>query len=151
MERYQGPAIDFEPSYKEVITFFKNVGSYFTWEADPWYETCKSWAETCYIHAGISGAEMTFQGPDAQAFMSRLCMNNVTKWKPGRNKHLVMLDEEGHIAAHCLSMKDDDNTYRITAALPFALLPISLICTKCYIIYTEGVTSLMRSITLFAL
>lgn len=124
MERYQGPSIDFEPSYKDVLTFFKNIGSYFTWEADPWYETCKSWAESCYIHAGISGAEITFHGPDAQAFLSKLCMNNITKWKAGRNKHLVMLDEEGLIAAHCLSMKDNDNTYRITAALPFAAMKL---------------------------
>ena len=35
-----------------------------------------------------------------------------------------MLDEEGLIAAHCLSMKDDDNTYRITAALPFAAMKL---------------------------
>lgn len=41
-----------------------------------------------------------------------------------KNKHLVMLDEEGLIAAHCLSMKDDDNTYRITAALPFAAMKL---------------------------
>ena len=48
-----------------------------------------------YIHAGISGAEITFQGKDAQAFLSKLCMNNISKWKNGKNKHLVMLDEEG--------------------------------------------------------
>lgn len=124
MGRYEGPSIDFEPSYNDVTFFFKNIGSYFTWEADPWYETCKSWEESCYIHAGISGAEITFQGADAQAFMSKLCMNNVMKWKAGRNKHLVMLDEDGLIAAHCLSMKDDDNTYRITAALPFAAIKL---------------------------
>lgn len=124
MERYQGPSIDFEPSYKDVLTFFKNIGSYYTWEADPWYETCKSWAESCYIHAGISGAEIKFHGPDAQAFLSKLCMNCIMKWKAGRNKHLVMLDEEGLIAAHCLGMKDNDQTYRITAALPFAAMKL---------------------------
>ena len=124
MEDYIGARVDYEPKYKDVLTYFQNIGNLYTWEADPWYETCKSWAETCYIHAGISGAEITFQGKDAQAFLSKLCMNNISKWKNGKNKHLVMLDEEGLIAAHCLSMKDDDNTYRITAALPFAAMKL---------------------------
>lgn len=124
MEDYIGARVDYEPKYKDVLTYFQNIGNLYTWEADPWYETCKSWAETCYIHAGISGDEITFQGKDAQAFLSKLCMNNISKWKNGKNKHLVMLDEEGLIAAHCLSMKDDDNTYRITAALPFAAMKL---------------------------
>ena len=124
MKDYIGARVDYEPKYKDVLTYFQNIGNLYTWEADPWYETCKSWAETCYIHAGISGDEITFQGKDAQAFLSKLCMNNISKWKNGKNKHLVMLDEEGLIAAHCLSMKDDDNTYRITAALPFAAMKL---------------------------
>lgn len=94
MEDYIGARVDYEPKYKDVLTYFQNIGNLYTWEADPWYETCKSWAETCYIHAGISGAEITFQGKDAQAFLSKLCMNNISKWKNGKNKHLVMLDEE---------------------------------------------------------
>ena len=123
-KRYTGPTVDFEPEYKDVQTYFQNIGNLYTWEVDPWYETCRSWAETCYIHAGISGTEITFQGNDAEEFFSKLCMNDVKKWKVGRNKHLVMLDEEGLIAAHCLSMKDDENTYRITAALPFAAMKL---------------------------
>ena len=94
MEDYIGARVDYEPKYKDVLTYFQNIGNLYTWEADPWYETCKSWAETCYIHAGISGAEITFQGKDAQAFLSKLCMNNISKWKNGKIKHLVMLDEE---------------------------------------------------------
>ena len=94
MEDYIGARVDYEPKYKDVLTYFQNIGNLYTWEADPWYETCKSWAETCYIHAGISGAEITFQGKDAQAFLSKLCMNNISKWKNGKNKHLVMHDEE---------------------------------------------------------
>ena len=94
MEEYIGARVDYEPKYKDVLTYFQNIGNLYTWEADPWYETCKSWAESCYIHAGISGAEITFQGKDAQAFLSKLCMNNISKWKNGKNKHLVMLDEE---------------------------------------------------------
>ena len=94
MEDYIGARVDYEPKYKDVLTYFQNIGNLYTWEADPWYETCKSWAETCYIHAGISVAEITFQGKDAQAFLSKLCMNNISKWKNGKNKHLVMHDEE---------------------------------------------------------
>lgn len=57
MEDYIGARVDYEPKYKDVLTYFQNIGNLYTWEADPWYETCKSWAETCYIHAGISGDE----------------------------------------------------------------------------------------------
>lgn len=53
MEDYIGARVDYEPKYKDVLTYFQNIGNLYTWEADPWYETCKSWAETCYIHAGI--------------------------------------------------------------------------------------------------
>lgn len=77
MEDYIGARVDYEPKYKDVLTYFQNIGNLYTWEADPWYETCKSWAETCYIHAGISGAEITFQGKDSQAFLSKLCMNSL--------------------------------------------------------------------------
>ena len=58
MEDYIGARVDYEPKYKDVLTYFQNIGNLYTWEADPWYETCKSWAETCYIHAGISGDEL---------------------------------------------------------------------------------------------
>ena len=124
MKRYEGPTVDFEPMFGDVKTYFQNINSLYTWEADPWFETCKSWEESCYIHAGISGAEITFNGPDAQAFVSKLAVNNVFNWKAGRCKHLVQLDEEGLIQAHCLAMKDADDTYRITASLPFAAMAL---------------------------
>ena len=47
MEDYIGARVDYEPKYKDVLTYFQNIGNLYTWEADPWYETCKSWAETC--------------------------------------------------------------------------------------------------------
>ncbi len=88
MEKYTGSAIDYEPKHKDVLTYFHNIGSLYTWEGDPWYVTCKSWAETCYIHAGISGPEIMFQGDDAQAFLSKLCMNNVSKWREIGRAHV---------------------------------------------------------------
>mgnify|MGYP003428343954 CR=1 FL=1 len=41
MEDYIGARVDYEPKYKDVLTYFQNIGNLYTWEADPWYETCK--------------------------------------------------------------------------------------------------------------
>ena len=42
MKDYIGARVDYEPKYKDVLTYFQNIGNLYTWEADPWYETCKS-------------------------------------------------------------------------------------------------------------
>ena len=36
MEDYIGARVDYEPKYKDVLTYFQNIGNLYTWEADPW-------------------------------------------------------------------------------------------------------------------
>ncbi len=111
----QRGGLDFEPAYgdgqKIAHIFTKSI----TWEGDPWYEVGESYFNSSYIHAGLSGAEETFSGPDAAKLLSDTNINNVYKWKAGKCKHLVALTPDGLVANHALFMKDDDNTFRTTA------------------------------------
>ena len=118
------PAIDYVPAYPDVHTYANLFGRMLTWEGDPWIEADLARFESSYIHAGISGFEHTFKGPDAQKLLSDASINNVYKWKPGRCKHLVMLDEGGLVASHALFMRDDEETFRITAGVEFPLVKL---------------------------
>ncbi len=124
-KRWEGPRCDYEPLYSDSLWRFYCAGRNVTWEGDPWYETDKSWFESSYIHAGISGPETTYSGPDAAKLLSDTCMNDVYKWKAGTCKHLVQLDKEGLIGNHALFMKDADDAYRTTAGCPFPVLPVA--------------------------
>ncbi len=64
-KRWEGPRSEYEPLYADSLWRFYCCGREVTWEGDPWYETDKSWFEGSYIHAGISGPETTYSGPDA--------------------------------------------------------------------------------------
>lgn len=83
------------------------------WEIDGWQAESMSWKESCYIHSGISGNMFQLTGPDAQKLLSIMAMNNVYKWKDGFSKHLVFLDEKGFIRNHKLTIRDNENSYRI--------------------------------------
>jgi len=106
---------NFEPQQVDVQKYTHQFGRVLTWEADPWYDVCRSWYETCYIHAGISGFENTISGPDAQKLLSDVSINDVMKWGINRNKHLVMCDENGLILNHALFMRDGEQAFRTTA------------------------------------
>lgn len=125
-ELYNGPRIDYEPLYTDVHRIGEIAGKKVTWEGDPWYEVGKSWFETCYINAGISGPEMTYKGPDAQKMLSDACINDVYNWEIGKCKHLVQLDQEGLIANHGLYMRDSEDSFRATATCPFPVTPMAL-------------------------
>ena len=34
MEDYIGARVDYEPKYKDVLTYFQNIGNLYTWEAE---------------------------------------------------------------------------------------------------------------------
>lgn len=103
------------PDYPEVARALFKGGKPVVWEGDPWYEVGESYFESAYIHAGLSGKEETFRGPDAVKLISDCSINNVYKWKPNRCKHLVALTPEGLVANHALFMKDSDTSFRTTA------------------------------------
>lgn len=114
-ELWNGPRMDFEPQYNDVYTHGNIMGKHITWSGDGWEEVGRSYFEASYIHAGISGPQTTYSGPDAEKLLSYCSINDVTKWKAGKCKHLVNLTPEGLIANHALFLKDDDQTFRTTA------------------------------------
>lgn len=112
----------FEPQQRDVVRYAHKSGIVTTWEGDGWYDECRSWFETSYIHGGISGFQFTISGPDAQKLLSDLSINNVYKWKIGGCKHLVMCNEEGLILNHALYMRDSEDVFRTTAGTPDPVL-----------------------------
>ena len=92
------------PSFPELLP----------WEIDNWQEESMSWKETCYVHAGISGNWFRVSGPDAQELLSYMAINNVFKWKIGSSKHLVFCDEQGYILNHKLTIREAEDSFRIT-------------------------------------
>lgn len=120
----KNPMASVEPLYTDVYKYTNLMCKQVTWEGDPWYEVGQSYFESSYIHAGLSGPEETFHGPDAAKLLSDGSINNVYKWKNGKCKHLVALTPDGLVANHALFLKDDDNTYRTTAgcSVPYLML-----------------------------
>ena len=111
----RNPMLAVEPLYDDVYKFTNLMCKQITWEGDPWYEVGQSYFESCYIHAGLSGPEETFRGPDAAKLLSDCSINNVYKWKTGKCKHLVALTPDGLVANHALFFKDGKDTFRTTA------------------------------------
>lgn len=111
----KNPVLDVEPLYADAYKYGFIMGKHITWEGDPWYEVGRSYFESSYIHAGLSGLEETFRGPDAVKLLSDSNINNVYKWKAGKCKHLVALTPDGFVANHALFMKDSDECFRTTA------------------------------------
>lgn len=107
--------MEFEPVYTGDTRITTIFGKRITWECDPWYEVGESYFNSSYIHAGLSGIEETFQGPDAAKLLSDCSINNVYKWKAGKCKHLVALTPDGLVANHALFFKDADDSFRTTA------------------------------------
>lgn len=105
----------FEPQQVDVQKYSHQFGRIFTWEAESWYDVCRSWYETSYIHAGISGFENTISGPDAQRLLSEVSINDVYTWGIGRCKHLVMCDDNGLIQNHALFMRTGEDSFATTA------------------------------------
>lgn len=56
--------LDAEPFYPDVYKYGNFMLKHVTWEGDPWQEVGESYFKSAYIHAGLSGIEETFQGPN---------------------------------------------------------------------------------------
>lgn len=106
--------LDVEPWYSDA-KYTHIMMKKIAWESDPWYEVGQSYFESSYIHAGLSGLEETFSGPDAAKLLSDCSINNVYKWRAGKCKHLVALTPDGLVANHALFFKDSDTAFRTTA------------------------------------
>lgn len=123
-KKYEGQRVDYEPRYADVYRYGNIMTKMITWEGDPWYEVGQSYFESSYIHAGISGMEETYKGPDAQKLLSDASINNVYKWKIGKCKHIVNLTPEGLVANHALFMRDGEDSFKTTAG---CTVPIEMV------------------------
>lgn len=109
------------PVYPDVIRYQDTIMDLRIWEGDGWKQESVSWKANCYIHSGLSGYALKITGADATDFLSKTSINNVYKWKIGKMKHLVQLNEDGYIANHTLTTKDGENEYRMMACPPWPL------------------------------
>lgn len=110
--------VDYVPEYGDVATYTRKSNHEFIWEADPWMDCTRSYAETCYIHAGISNVEHIIEGPDAQAVLNKVSINDCMKWPIGKCKHLVQCDEAGLVVNHGLYTRDSETRFRSFACSP---------------------------------
>lgn len=138
------------PVYPDVPTYLNILGSLHIWEGDGWKAESLSWKTGAYIASNLSGLpELTFKGPNAQEFLSRLSINNVYKWPIGTSKHLVMPDENGYIANHALTVRDSEESFRQFASMPWAMykapelgLEVEISLRNIFLFQVAGPTSL---------
>ena len=110
------------PAYLDVHNYSLIWGAMRVWEGDGWQAESMSWKETAYLAANLIGPmELVISGPDAQAFLSKISINDVSRWPIGRSKHLVMLSEDGLIANHTLTVRDSEDRFRTLASPPWPL------------------------------
>ncbi|WP_314504869.1 hypothetical protein [uncultured Microbacterium sp.] len=115
------PSIGAVPAYPGIKSYAPIWGHLRVWEGDGWQQESMSWKEGVYLAANLVGPiEYVFTGPDAQAFLSKISINDVYNWSVGRSKHLVMLDEQGVIASHALAVRDRES-FRMIAGPPWPL------------------------------
>lgn len=110
--------LTYEPVFPRHETYMRWMNKLVLWEGDEnatWVESSRAYFEGTYIHAGISNNSAIFTGPDAQQLLSDASINNVWKWKIGRCKHLVQLDNNGLIMNHGLFVRDAEDSFRGTA------------------------------------
>ena len=59
-ELWNGPTIGYEPRYDDVFSRGSLMMKDCTWSGDGWEAIGKSYFETSYIHAGLSGPQTTY-------------------------------------------------------------------------------------------
>ena len=117
----------YEPLFPRNERYMRWLDKLVLWEGEEdatWIDGARAYFESTYIHAGISNNSAIFSGPDAQQLISDGSINNVWKWKIGRCKHLVQLDQAGLIMNHGLCSRDGEDVFRFTACdiTPFIVL-----------------------------
>jgi len=116
------PSVGAVPAYPDVHNYSLIWGAMRVWEGDGWQAESMSWKETAYVAANLVGPiEVVISGPDAQAFLSKISINDVYSWPIHGSKHLVMLSDDGLIANHSLAVRDSEHSFRTLASPPWPL------------------------------
>jgi vanillate/3-O-methylgallate O-demethylase len=138
------------PLYDDVTLYNMSPLAPRAYEFKGWKPETLSWKNGCYIHAGLSGpSESRFTGPDAEKFLQQLCINSFAKFPIGSGKHVIMLNEEGLVAAHAMLERHGEQDFRFLAGGPYAIyqhsktdLDVQLEVNNIYIFQVAGPTSL---------
>ena len=109
------------PRYDDAALYLSIGDRTLPWEFNGWEPESLSWKTGCYIHAGLSGFQLDFTGPDVLDFWASISVNSFAKFPVGSMKHAVMCMEEGLIASHAILQRNDERELRLFAAgLPWA-------------------------------
>jgi vanillate/3-O-methylgallate O-demethylase len=109
------------PKYDDAALYLNFGDRAIPWVFDGWKPESLSWKSGCYIHAGLSGTQLDFEGPGAEAFFISQCTNSFAHFPVGSMKHAVMCTEDGLIAAHAILQRHGDAGFRLFASgLPWA-------------------------------
>jgi vanillate/3-O-methylgallate O-demethylase len=105
------------PFYPQYGLFSLAGGFVRQWEYNGWQAESLSWKKTCYIHAGLSGmGQITYRGPDAEAFLAQTFVNGFAKFRTGTAKHAIACDDRGLIAGHGVLQKLGSQEFKLYVA-----------------------------------
>ena len=109
------------PSYSDAALYLKLADRTIPWEFDGWQAESLSWKTACYIHAGLSGYQVNFEGPGALEFWSSISINSFARFPIGTMKHAVMCSDSGLIAQHAILQRNGTEEFRLFAGgLPWS-------------------------------
>lgn len=118
------PAI---PYYPEYALHFVGGGTVRQWEYNGWKRESLSWKQTCYIHGGLSGpGQVIYRGPDAEAFLASIFVNNFSKFRVGTAKHAIAVSDEGLVTAHGVLQRLAEDSFRLFVSGPWSMYQYSL-------------------------
>ncbi|MBB6255240.1 aminomethyl transferase family protein [Nitrospirillum iridis] len=110
------------PYYPEYALQFVGWGVVRQWEFNGWKPESLSWKKSCYIHGGLSGpGQVLYKGPEAEAFLTSIFVNNFSKFRVGTAKHAIACDEKGLITAHGVLQRLAEDTFRLFVSGPWSL------------------------------
>ncbi|WP_206243747.1 aminomethyltransferase family protein [Novosphingobium terrae] len=108
------------PFYPQYGLFSLSGGFVRQWEYNGWKAESLSWKQGCYIHAGLSGmGQITWRGPDAEAFLAQTFINGFAKFREGTAKHGIACTEQGLIAGHGVLQKLGAEEFKLYVAGPW--------------------------------
>lgn len=109
------------PFYTNYPLFNLGGGAPRQWEFNGWKKESLSWKNSCYIHGGLSGpAQFLYEGPDAEQFLSSICVNGFSDFTVGMAKHAIMCTDAGYIAGHGVLQRLAEDRFRLFVAGPWS-------------------------------
>jgi len=76
-----------------------------------WFDEQRSWKDTCYVGDWSFLANCRLRGPEALSLLSALSVNSFRDYDVGQGKHLVQCDEDGHVVAEGVLLRESDEAF----------------------------------------